>query len=97
MGFFGMGKVISKAMATEPNHETAQEPKDEFCLDVRGGKINAKTGEFTRMGYDNETGLWEEQEHGNRQSKLYEFRLPNHRTPKLDAAVTQKDNPKMAN
>ena len=64
-----MGKIISPTLVIEIVQESDHElTSEERSFEVQCDHTNAKLAGLTLMGYDEEIGLWEEQEHRNRLS-----------------------------
>jgi hypothetical protein len=57
----------SQTLATESTHESVHEYKENLFFEVQSYDINAKPG-LTPIVYDDEIGLFEEQEHRYKRS-----------------------------
>jgi hypothetical protein len=64
-----MGKIISQTLEVEAVHEPTQEHEEVSYFEVLDNEITSRPG-LTRMGYDDEIGLWEELLHRGNHSKL---------------------------
>lgn len=66
-----MGKIISPTLVKETVQESDHElTTEEHSFEVQSDDTNARVAGLTLMGYDEEIGLWEEQEHRNRFSDV---------------------------
>ena len=66
-----MGKIISPTLVTETIQESDYElTTEESSFEVQCDDTDARVAGLTLMGYDEEIGLWEEQEHRNRFSDV---------------------------
>ena len=66
-----MGKIISPTLVTETVQESDHELTiEENSFEVQCDDTDARVAGLTLMGYDEEIGLWEEQEHRNRFSDV---------------------------
>lgn len=58
-----MGKIISQTSATESNHASVPELKEELYFEAHSDNTNTEETGLIRIGYyDDEIGLWEELE-----------------------------------
>ena len=66
-----MGKIISPTLVTETVQESDHElTTEKGSFELQCDDTDVRVAGLTLMGYDEEIGLWEEQEHRNRLSDV---------------------------